>query len=83
MIFFKKIALFHLQKRKRCDILQRTLGKEGFVNGKEANGLQWIFTSSDESVATVENGVVTYVGVGTSTITATINETIYATCEVE
>ena len=41
-----------------------------YVNGKEANGLQWIFTSSDESVATVDNnGVVKALKSGETTIT--------------
>ncbi len=40
-------------------------------------------TSSDEGVATVsEYGNVTAVGVGTATITATLSNGLFATCEV-
>ncbi|MCM1233096.1 MAG: Ig-like domain-containing protein [Ruminococcus flavefaciens] len=41
-----------------------------------------IWTSSDESVATVENGKVTGVGVGTATITAETSNGIKAKCTV-
>lgn len=40
------------------------------------------WSSSDTSVATVENGVVTGVKAGPATITAKVNETIFDTCEV-
>lgn len=40
-----------------------------------------IWTSSDESVATVKDGIVTAVGVGTATITATVGDKT-AVCEV-
>ena len=41
-----------------------------------------IWTSSNDSVATVENGIVTAVGGGTATITATVGE-VSASCEVK
>ena len=41
-----------------------------------------VWTSSDENVATVENGKVTAVGVGSATITATAGEGVKATCAV-
>lgn len=40
-----------------------------------------VWTSSDDTVATVDNGIVTAVGGGTATITATVNG-ISATCDV-
>ena len=43
--------------------------------------VEW--SSSDEKVATVSNGVVTMVGVGTATITAQAGEGVEATCAVE
>ena len=43
--------------------------------------VEW--SSSDEKVATVVNGVVTMVGVGTATITAQAGEGVEATCTVE
>ena len=52
-------------------------------NTDDSKDLTW--TSSDDTVATVdENGVVTAVGGGTATITATLNadESIYAECVV-
>lgn len=42
-----------------------------------------VWSSSDEKVATVVNGVVTMVGVGTATITAQAGEGVEATCTVE
>ena len=41
-----------------------------------------VWTSSDETVATVNNGMVNAVKAGTATITATAGEGITATCEV-
>lgn len=41
-----------------------------------------VWSSSDEKVATVVNGVVTMVGVGTATITAQAGEGVEATCDV-
>ncbi|MBR2406313.1 MAG: Ig-like domain-containing protein [Clostridia bacterium] len=41
-----------------------------------------IWTSSDENVATVEYGIVTAVGKGTATITATTRDGVSASCEV-
>lgn len=49
------------------------------VNG-DVNRTVW--TSSDENVATVEYGVVTGVGKGTATITATTKNGLTATCKV-
>ena len=43
--------------------------------------VEW--SSSDEKVATVSNGVVTMVGVGSATITAQAGEGVEATCAVE
>lgn len=43
--------------------------------------VEW--SSSDEKVATVSNGVVTMVGVGKATITAKAGEGVTATCDVE
>ena len=49
-----------------------------------ANKLEWTWASSDETVATVANGVVTAVKAGTATITATSGErTLTATIKVE
>lgn len=42
-----------------------------------------VWSSSDEAVATVSNGVVTMVGVGSATITAQAGEGVEATCAVE
>lgn len=42
-----------------------------------------VWSSSDEKVATVSNGVVTMVGVGSATITAQAGEGVEATCAVE
>ena len=42
-----------------------------------------VWSSSDEAVATVTNGVVTMVGVGSATITAQAGEGVKATCAVE
>ncbi|MDY4512646.1 MAG: Ig-like domain-containing protein [Paludibacteraceae bacterium] len=42
-----------------------------------------VWSSSDEKVATVVNGVVTMVGVGNATITAQAGEGVKATCTVE
>ena len=42
-----------------------------------------VWSSSDEKVATVVNGVVTMVGVGNATITAQAGEGVKATCAVE
>lgn len=41
-----------------------------------------VWSSSDEKVATVVNGVVTMVGVGNATITAQAGESVKATCDV-
>lgn len=41
-----------------------------------------IWSSSDEDVATVENGLITAVAEGTATITAKINDDITAECEI-
>lgn len=41
-----------------------------------------VWSSSDEKVATVSNGVVTMVGVGKATITAKAGEGVTATCDV-
>lgn len=41
-----------------------------------------VWSSSDEKVATVSNGVVTMVGVGNATITAQAGESVKATCDV-
>ena len=43
-----------------------------------------IWTSSDETVVTVENGIVTAVGVGDATVTATAagDETFFANCQI-
>ena len=41
-----------------------------------------VWSSSDEKVATVSNGVVTMVGVGKATITAKAGEGVKATCDV-
>lgn len=41
-----------------------------------------VWTSSDENVVTVEYGIVTAVGKGTATITATTRDGVSATCEV-
>ena len=49
------------------------------VNG-DVNRVTW--TSSNEDVATVEYGVVTGVGYGTATITATLKSGLKATCKV-
>lgn len=42
-----------------------------------------VWSSSDEAIATVTNGVVTMVGVGSATITAQAGEGVKATCTVE
>ena len=47
-----------------------------------AVGRPVVWTSSDDSVATVEEGVVTAVAPGTATITATLKEGLEATCAV-
>ena len=60
----------------------KELSAQTTLNGSAFGGVTW--TSSDESVATVENGVVTGVSIGTVTITATsINcPSVSATCTV-
>lgn len=52
-----------------------------YIPGDTTDARDVIWTSSDESVATVEDGIVTAVGVGTATITATVGEKT-AVCEV-
>ena len=51
----------------------------------DAQGRDIIWTSADEGVAKVENGVVTAVSKGSTVITATsaTNEKVYASCSVE
>ena len=46
----------------------------------EAATVTW--SSSDDTIATVENGKVTAVKAGTATITASVSDTVKATCEV-
>ncbi len=57
-----------------------TLTLEAGVKGAEKDELEW--SSSNEDVAIVEDGVVTPVSAGVTTITAFIGEEAYAECEV-
>ena len=52
------------------------------INGKTLSG-GWNWSSSNSSVATVNNGEVTIVGAGTATIRATYNHTNYAASYAE
>lgn len=63
------------------------MGSEGArievtITPQAAAGVPLTWTSSDEDVATVDDGVVTAVGRGTATITASVSPTLSATCEV-
>ena len=51
------------------------------VTASDENEYDYVWSSSDESVATVVDGVVTAVGAGTATVTVT-NGTASVTCEV-
>ena len=53
----------------------------GYNPGDTTVTREVVWTSSDDTVATVDNGIVTAVGGGTATITATVNG-ISATCDV-
>jgi len=54
------------------------------VNPVNTKNRDVIWTTSDESVVTVENGVVTAVGAGSATVTATAaaDETVFANCQI-
>ena len=51
-----------------------------FTPSNAVSPITW--ESDDEAIATVDDGVVTGVAVGTTTITASISENIYAECDV-
>ncbi|MBQ6050562.1 MAG: Ig domain-containing protein [Bacteroidaceae bacterium] len=62
----------------------KTATIEATVTPEDANNKEVIWTSSNEAVATVENGVVTAVTYGTTTITCTAKDKsgVSSTCEV-
>lgn len=65
--------------QERMDVILNSTFNMLFITGEYKNGVIW--ESSDPTVATVENGEVTPLKIGTTTITATRgNET--ASCEV-
>ena len=65
-------------------ILVSSTGMVALVAPYNATDKSITWSSSDESVATVENGVITTVAPGTTTITATANDgsNVSATCEL-
>ncbi len=67
---FIPVTSVTLDKTTASIVADETVTLTATVNPSNASEKTVVWTSSDETVATVENGVVTAVGVGTATITA-------------
>lgn len=72
---------FKLNKVQKTIVKGKTYKLEAYENGGISNKIQW--TSSNEKIATVDSkGVVKGIGIGTTTIIATSQSGLTATCTI-